>query len=198
MTLATTGAIGSAFADPVLDAQRTFRVALEALARPGRLVESPSLNEAGWTIGPAAASLCLSLVDHDTPVWLDAAAADAAAALRFHCGCPIVTDAGAAQFAVIGDGTALGPLIRFTVGTDAYPDRSATLIVEVGELREGGPLRLRGPGIETEHRLTVEGLPDGFWRAWRENVDRFPEGVDMFLTCGARLCGLPRTTIVEG
>ena len=197
MTIAAAGAIGSAFPDPIIDAQATFRVALEALARPGRLVDSPQLDGAGWVIGPAAAALCLALVDHETPVWLDAASVGATETLRFHCGCPIVTDAGAAQFVVIGDGAALGPLTRFSAGTDAYPDRSATLIVEVSGLREGGPLRLRGPGIETEHRLTVEGLPEGFWQAWRENGARFPQGADVFLTCGTRFCGLPRTTIVE-
>lgn len=200
MTMTSTsagGAIGPGFADPVLDAQRTFRVALEALARPGRIGTIRDAFEPAPGLGTAATALCLALLDHDTPVWLDHAAAGAAAYLRFHCGCPIVTKTDAARFAVIADGAAPPPLSRFSDGSDAYPDRSATLIVETGGLREDGPLRLTGPGIETEHRLTAAGLPDRFWQDWRANAARFPRGVDLFLTCGARICGLPRTTSVE-
>jgi alpha-D-ribose 1-methylphosphonate 5-triphosphate synthase subunit PhnH len=40
----------------------------------------------------------------------------------------------------------------------------------------------------------VRGLPDGFWRALRENNDRFPRGVDVLLTAGRHLVALPRTT----
>ncbi len=186
------------FADPALEAQAVFRAALEALARPGRIAVLKGLPEAPPPLGEAAAALGLALLDYDTPLWLDRAAEIAAGHFRFHCGCPIAAGPGAAAFALICEARAMPPLDAFAWGSDAEPSESATLIVEVGTLTEGGPLRLTGPGIATEHRIGATGLPDGFWTGWAANHAAFPRGVDLFLTCGPRLCGLPRTTRVEG
>ncbi|MNS82865.1 Alpha-D-ribose 1-methylphosphonate 5-triphosphate synthase subunit PhnH [compost metagenome] len=64
-------------------------------------------------------------------------------------------------------------------------------------LTDGDAAMLSGPGIQTRQTLRAAGLPDGFWREWRRNHQRFPLGVDVFLTQGRRICGLPRSTRVE-
>jgi alpha-D-ribose 1-methylphosphonate 5-triphosphate synthase subunit PhnH len=89
-------------------------------------------------------------------------------------------------------------LDRFDAGTDEYPDRSATIIVQVDMLSAGVGRRLTGPGIESEVRLDAPGLPERFWEGLRANHGRFPRGVDVLLTAGSRLAALPRTTAVEG
>jgi alpha-D-ribose 1-methylphosphonate 5-triphosphate synthase subunit PhnH len=89
-------------------------------------------------------------------------------------------------------------LDRFDPGTDEYPDRSATVIVQVDTLSGGAGRRLTGPGIESEARLDAPGLPERFWEGLRANHGRFPRGVDVLLTAGSRLAALPRTTAVEG
>jgi alpha-D-ribose 1-methylphosphonate 5-triphosphate synthase subunit PhnH len=186
------------FAGPGRDAQAVFRAALMALSEPGRVIDLPVELETGLPVGAAAIALLLSLADADTPLWLDELASAAAGSLRFHTGAPIVADMRAARFALVADAPRCPALDRFAPGEEDYPDRSATLIIEATRLATPGPLGLRGPGIADRHSLAVEGLAPRFVGDWAANHARFPRGVDILLTCGNRLCGLPRSVRLEG
>lgn len=191
--------IGEGLADPVRDAQATFRAVLDALARPGRIVGVPTsagpLTPDG--LGPAAAALALTLVDFETPVWLDPGLTAAAPWLSFHCGAPLVDDPARAAFAFARGFDALPALDRFGLGNEEYPDRSTTLILEVAGLEADTGLRLTGPGIATEARLAVAGVPPGWWAARAALAVLFPLGLDLILVASGRLAALPRTTRVE-
>ena len=80
-------------ADPTLDSQRIFRGLLEALARPGRIVDVTIAVHAPLPLHPATAGMCLALLDFDTPLWLDEPGArpEVVEWLKFHCGVPIVS-----------------------------------------------------------------------------------------------------------
>jgi alpha-D-ribose 1-methylphosphonate 5-triphosphate synthase subunit PhnH len=192
--------VGVGFADPVLDSQRAFRAVLDAIAHPGRIVTVAGPDAPPPPLGPASAGVCLTLLDFETPVWLDTVAATAPVRdyLRFHCGAPLVATPVDARFALIADPGGMPPLAAFDAGTDERPDRSATLVVQVRGLVSGTGRRLSGPGIDGQARLDVDGLPLEFWDAARANAARFPRGVDLLLCAGDRLAALPRTTRVEG
>jgi alpha-D-ribose 1-methylphosphonate 5-triphosphate synthase subunit PhnH len=99
---------------------------------------------------------------------------------------------------VVADAQGMPALDRFDAGTDEYPDRSATVIVQAATLTSGTGRRLTGPGIESAAWLEAGGLAAGFWPDLRANRDRFPRGVDVVVTAGASVAALPRTTRVEG
>ena len=145
------------FSAPGDDAQLVFRAALTALSEPGRIMQLPAALAAGLPVGSAALGLLLALADGDTPLWLDAAARAAEPYLRFHTGAPIVSRLDAAAFALVTDTARCPPLDAFDGGSEDFPDRSTTVIIEVAHLAEGGPLALRGPGIAGRRNLTVEG-----------------------------------------
>jgi len=178
------------FADPVLDAQASFRAVLEAMSRPGRVQQVVVPPELPPGLSPAAAAVLLTLVDAATPLRL-AAGPEAAAWARFHCGCPLVRDGAA----VVLDPTATLP--DLDPGTDEEPERGATLILAVASLEEGAGWRLTGPGIRDTHRLRVRGAPAGFVADWARNRARFPRGVDAILCAGSRIAALPRTVLIE-
>src|SRR4029453_8597860 len=93
----------------------------------------------------------LTLFDHDTPVWLDpemSGTPDVARWLKFHTSAPVVADSSACHFALIGDAQNLPSLDRFAFGSDEYPDRSTTLILQVDSLTSGPAFELTGPGID--------------------------------------------------
>jgi alpha-D-ribose 1-methylphosphonate 5-triphosphate synthase subunit PhnH len=144
-------------AEPVLDSQRIFRAVLDAMPHPGRVVSVPVPIEAPAPLEPATAALCLALVDLETLLWLDTAAGQPEVIdyVRFHCGCPITAEPGRARFAVVADAPQMPDLGVFDAGSDEYPDRSATVIVQVGALTAGVGVRLTGPGIETEAWLDM-------------------------------------------
>jgi alpha-D-ribose 1-methylphosphonate 5-triphosphate synthase subunit PhnH len=189
-------ALAPGFADPAADAQTCFRALLDAMSRPGLVRRVPVELRPPAPLGPAAAAVALALADAATPVWTDAGA-DAAAWLAFHAGCPLATAPDGAAFVLACRG-APAPFDGLEQGTDEEPHRGATLIVQVAALETGdGGWRLRGPGVETEHRLRVSGLPEGFAARWAANRAAFPRGVDVVLCAGRDLAALPRTVAIE-
>ncbi|MEC9347393.1 MAG: phosphonate C-P lyase system protein PhnH [Pseudomonadota bacterium] len=187
------------FTDPVMGAQSAFRTVLDALARPGRILAFPELPPAPSPLAPAAAAVLLTLADFDTPLWLDPAARIPAVTdwLRFHAGCVFTDKPAGAAFALATGAAAMPALSALAIGTDDYPDRSTTLVLQVADLSCEGGLRLTGPGIPGSATLSVEGLPQGFVAQWQANHALFPLGVDLLLVSGDRIAGLPRTTMIE-
>lgn len=187
----------AAFADPVHEAQQTFRAALEALARPGTLHKACRPAEWPRALPAAALALALALADPETPIWIDGGG-DCAIAdyLRFHTGCPVIREPDRAVFA-LGRSSRLPELATFNQGTDRHPDGSTTVVMAVDSLRDGARLRLRGPGIETQRVIACAGLPHGFGAQWAHNGTQFPRGIDLFLVAGDEFIALPRTATIE-
>ena len=69
--------------------------------------------------------------------------------------------------------------------------------MDAGLRHDGGGWRLSGPGIHGETRLSVPALGSEFLAQWERNRARFPRGIDLYLSRGETLCGLPRTTRIE-
>ena len=177
--------------------QAVFRVALDALSHPGRVFDMPRQTALPRQGLGAAAALLLGMLDADTTLWVSPALAssDAPAWLRFHTGCQIVTDASVAQFLWVAQGDGMPQLSSLQVGSDAYPDQSATCVLEVDSLHsDAGGWRLQGPGIPTVRHLHASGLPSDFAAQWADNHASFPKGVDVFLSTATHIAGLPRTT----
>lgn len=188
--------IGTGFADPVAAAQSSFRLALEAMAQPGAIRVITVDVKPPPSVDPAAAALLLTLLDHETPLWLGLGEETARAEryFAFHCGCPIAARPELARFALCH---ATRDLAVFSVGTAEYPELSATILVQVPALEGGPAIRLRGPGIRDHAHITPQGIPPSFWHGVERNAALFPRGFDLVLVAGRQLCGLPRTTRVE-
>jgi len=203
--------LGAGFTDAALGSQAVFRSALQALAHPGQVVELSHDAQVPSHGHGASAALLLALLDPDCRLWLSPslAGSDAAAWLRFHTGCVLVDEPAQAQFAWIGEGDACPSLDTFAPGSDAYPDQSATCVIDVIDIADvaapagdGTPRwTLRGPGIQDRTALAVEGLAStgasAFTAQWSANHALFPRGVDVFLAAPRRIVGLPRTTRIE-
>lgn len=181
---------GGGFADASLDSARAFRAAMRAMARPGDIETLVGVTPPA-PLSVAAGGLLLTLCDADTGVYLAGAYdnADLRGWLAFHTGAPIV-DAAQADFAV-GGWDDLMPLDQYRIGTPEYPDRSATLIVEMPALAANGST-LRGPGIKDTATLA---LPDA--QAMAGNALLYPLGVDFFLTHDTQVAALPRSTQIS-
>jgi alpha-D-ribose 1-methylphosphonate 5-triphosphate synthase subunit PhnH len=183
-----------AFADPVGDAQITFRAVLDAMARPGTLIQAGEGLTPPAPLAPAAGAVLLTLVDYDTALWLDPALEAARGWIAFHCGTAFTDVPPCAAFALA---LALPDLARLSSGTHEQPETAATLILQVGSLHEGTRYRLRGPGLRVTNTLSVRGLPDDFVAIWQRNRAGFPLGVDLVLCAGTTLAALPRSVTVE-
>lgn len=178
------------FAHAAHGSAHAFRATLEAMARPGaaqtlRGAQGPAPMSA------AASAVLLTVLDHGTPLALlgDFDRGEVRDWLRFHTACSFSTPEQAAF--VLTDWAHALPLERFAQGSAAYPDKSATLIVELAQWGEPR-VRLSGPGLP---HATPAALP--FDPALVSNHQGFPLGVDFLFTCGDQVVGLPRSTQVE-
>ncbi|MEL7104970.1 MAG: phosphonate C-P lyase system protein PhnH [Pseudomonadota bacterium] len=183
-------ALEGGFVDPATGSAFAFRALIDAMARPGT-INTLDGAAAPSPMSPAAATALATLCDPDTPVYLGAAfdTADIRDWIAFHTGAPL-TGPERCRFAV-GGWEDLHPLDRFAMGTPDYPDRSATLIVEMPDLEAKG-VRLTGPGIKDTAALNLPEVA-----AFQANARAFPLGLDFIFTAGTRVAALPRTTRVE-
>lgn len=184
----------------VFENQAAFRAVMDAFAAPGA-VKTLADAAAPPPLAPATAAIVRSLADFETPIWLDPALSDPAAVewIRFQTGAPIVAHKQAASFALIGASEDMTDFAQFSTGTADFPDRSCTVLLQVGSLREGEGLTLTGPGIKCVRQLRVDPLPSGFVQRWAVNRESFPCGTDLILIAGSEIAALPRSVrIAEG
>lgn len=178
------------FTDPARQSAMAFRACLTALSRPGH-IEVLSFATPPAPLSVSAGGLALTLLDGTTAVYLAGAVdcCDVRDWLTFHTGAPLVGPSDAVfAFGTYAD---LLPLDRFAIGTPEYPDRAATLVIDVPRLEATGA-RLTGPGIKDHAFLSLPATAP-----FQANHALFPLGFDAFLTCGDRIAGLPRSTIVR-
>jgi alpha-D-ribose 1-methylphosphonate 5-triphosphate synthase subunit PhnH len=194
--MVTVAELPAGFADKVLSAQSTFRPVMDAMARPGSVQRIRAIAGAPGPMMRGTAAFALTLFDHDTPVWLDGAMSatpDVAKWLKFHTSAPVVADSLASSFAVIGDTQAMPPLDCFALGSNEYPDRSTTLILQVDSLTSGPAYELTGPGIDGAAVLQAT-TPGSLFEQLVINATLFPRGIDVVLVHDDAIVAIPRTT----
>ena len=199
--MTTIAELPAGFADKVLSAQSTFRSVMDAMAHPGSVQHAAASVGTPRPMMPGTAAIALTLFDHDTPIWLDAGmseTSDVARWLKFHSGAPVVGDPSVCHFALITDANALPDLARFALGTNEYPDRSTTLVMQVESLTQGRTYELRGPGIDGSATLRATLEPNNLFERLAINETLFPRGIDLLLVSGEEIVAIPRTTRLIG
>jgi len=190
------------FADKVLSAQSVFRSVMDAMARPGSIQRIAPTAGTPAVMMRGTAAIALTLFDHDTPIWLDgrmSATSDVAKWLKFHTSAPVVVDSSIASFALVADPENLPSLDRFAFGSNEYPDRSTTLILQVESLTDGPAVELRGPGIDGSAALRASIQPQDLFERLAINATLFPRGIDVVLVHDDTIVAIPRTTrLVRG
>ncbi len=165
----------------------SFNALMWALAHPGRPQVLPLVADQSGFAAVADALLDLEVTIYTSDATL-------APALRATGARPVSVEA--AQYLFLSDleTGGLNALRRAERGSPLYPDRAATLVIGAS-FETGGRVRLSGAGIQTPLETQL-GVPPEFWRI-RQEVIAFPVGWDVMFVDGARVIGLPRTTVAE-
>ena len=189
------------FADRVISAQSTFRSVMDAMARPGSVQRLAASVGVPRHLMRGTAAIALTLFDHDTPIWLDSRLSetgDVMEWLKFHSGAPVVADPSICSFAVASDVATLPDLDGLAFGSNEYPDRSTTLIVQVDSLVQGIEYELRGPGIDGSTKLCATSKLKDLLERLGMNAALFPRGIDVVLVADDMMVAIPRTTRCVG
>jgi alpha-D-ribose 1-methylphosphonate 5-triphosphate synthase subunit PhnH len=186
--------------DPAIATQATFRAVMDAMSHPGDVRPLATSIRPPAPLKRAAAAVACALVDFETPVWLDATflgMPEVVTWLRFETGAPLVSAPEEAAFALVADAAAMLPFTAFACGSHDYPDRSATLLLQVERFGEGEPLYLAGPGLSQPRRFCASPLPADFVDRLEANRLLFPRGVDIVLASDSAIAALPRSVRAE-
>ncbi len=194
----------------VFDGQEHYRTLLQATARPGMIGQlDDALLDVPRELNRATALIAMALFSADTSFHIAPGKAEAAEFIQQQTA---ATRSGPEQvdFLIVPDAMqadALRELDQARVGSLAFPDMGATVIVQVAALSPAPMadclrLSLTGPGIESETVVFVSGAPELLFETLRSKNIEFPLGVDVFLTCDSLSAGpcamaLPRTTRVK-
>ena len=186
------------FSDVAVQSAHAFRAIMQAMARPGRVLELGADIVAPEPLLASTAAIALTLCDFQTPIWLAPELHNDKVThyLRFHAGAPIMAEPDKAQFLFAKAGPMLPAPDVLMQGTHEYPDRSATLIIQV----EGfvpGAVALSGPGIRGSEPFGVTGLSASFWAVMADNHAGFPVGIDVVFAAPGRVASLPRSTEIR-
>jgi alpha-D-ribose 1-methylphosphonate 5-triphosphate synthase subunit PhnH len=188
--------------DEVFDSQKTFRILLQAMSRPGRIGRLPPqpYQRTPSGLNPFALTVLKTLCDHEVsigvggrPEWAGYLAANTGSPLR---------PAAEADYVLLDGSVFDEAFLRLRRGSLEFPERGALALLAVRALSEnGGPgcrLTIRGPGVEAAQRLGVEGLDGRYPQALAGLNELFPLGLDCcLLDREGRLACLPRSCRVE-
>lgn len=199
--------------DAVHDTQKVFRVLLDALSRPGKLYELPSV---GFVFGSARTrssafdrfqslgAILTTLLDHEVTFCLlgqDDTAHELGAQLA-----DLTSSHSAgreqANYVVTLQAPDASLVSQLNFGNLLYPDTSTTLICLVSDLaprgldkHNGTLLALDGPGVAERQTVWVAGTEATFFNALNTVNARYPLGIDVIcVTSAGRVVGLPRST----
>lgn len=192
--------------------QQTFRVLLDALARPGRLAALPS--ESVHSGMPPTLAVPLALADLTQSVAVVGAETDSRHWENLVQGATncAIADATDADQVVVVDGATPGLILALRRGDASSPELGCRLVIACDRLGHGedlnqGPnpyltgdvviIELTGPGIEGATTVAVAGVESAVFAALAEANGAFPAGIDTFLVDAAhQVVGIPRSTAV--
>jgi alpha-D-ribose 1-methylphosphonate 5-triphosphate synthase subunit PhnH len=192
--------------EPVRDAQRTFRVVLDVMARPGTVKRLP-VAAGDAPVSSWLAAVLVTLLDHEVSLAVEpfAGSDGVATYARQRTSVPLVP-AERADFVVASSETLDSTLPeRLRQGSLAYPNDSATLVILVPPLDQatdqsavdGLLLELAGPGVPTGHTLRVGGLAPALFES-RDAAAEYPCGIDLILIDpDGQVAALPRSTEIR-
>jgi alpha-D-ribose 1-methylphosphonate 5-triphosphate synthase subunit PhnH len=189
-----------------LASQAVFRVLLESLARPGRVLVLPAVGaEAGPGIVPLALAVIGSKVAvAGSPSWQERicrATGAQPAGLEEADLVAIYGTAEAETISLLRRGSAAAPEDGAKVGLACGALSEGALsqgALSQGALSPGGPgettIELSGPGVPGRVRLGVDGVGREVFDALRAANAMFPAGVEVWLVdAHGRVAGLPRS-----
>lgn len=195
--------------DPIFDSQSHFRVLLQVMSQPGSIqsLSFPSLHLPDSLFVPSAL-VGFALLNRDVQFYHAESLSDWREYLIVNTSSQWAP-ANEADFLFLNTDSPsiLSDIQAAKLGEWRYPDTSATLIIQVASIQEASTngmfsLKLKGPGIQGERFVYMEGLSQGIleqvFPIIKEANTEYPLGLDVFWTDReGKVMGMPRTCQVD-
>ncbi|BBI35931.1 phosphonate C-P lyase system protein PhnH [Cohnella abietis] len=189
--------------------QETFRKLMDAMARPGKIVEIQpfSYHQRAFALRYML-GIGATLLDQEVSFHL--CGTEGALAKDIQLLTHSKTKPLEQSDYVLVTGGVVFDVAGCKRGNFHYPDENATIIYQVnaiGEQSLGGGIAnglnsvrliLTGPGVKGESRVFLDGFPPALVDQWQESNQQFPLGTDwIFVDLIGNVCCIPRSTKLQ-
>ncbi|HHX13762.1 MAG TPA: phosphonate C-P lyase system protein PhnH [Clostridiales bacterium] len=177
--------------DAVFDSQKLFRLLLEAISNPTRIVDIKEIADKLFGSYPELLAVAMTLLDNETGFSIygsDSLSADIAALTLARR-----EAVSAADFIFVCDKSGIQEAIeKAKYGTLAQPHKSATVVIQ-SDGAQAGSLTLSGPGIAGAVEIPVsQAVKDALACRAAQNYE-YPQGIDLiFVSDKGELMAVPR------
>jgi len=185
----------------ILGSQKTFRLLLQAMSHPGTVYHSVNRQDRKGNDMTGLMDICETLLDREVgfAVINDDGSLTKEISRRTRSRTVSIPDA---DFIIVVGGTSNRKILEGKRGSLEYPDNSATAIYVIPSCREGNSgnsILLKGPGIETETFLELQGFQRDELKAIQHANSEYPLGLDViFVDRNGHISCIPRSiTIAE-
>jgi alpha-D-ribose 1-methylphosphonate 5-triphosphate synthase subunit PhnH len=186
------------FFEEVFDAQKQFRIVLDAMAHPGIIYTLNDFDlETPLYFSKASAVIAFTLLNAD---------ASFHAMGDFGINQYIALNTAAnektfekADFVFMNGQDNPDALSDFKIGSLSYPEDSATVIIDVEKVSDSNfeksiEIIFRGPGVEIQNKVFIGGIRTEILDKVKEINFEFPLGIDLiFCDKDNQIVGLPRS-----
>lgn len=187
--------------DVVHDSQYVFRTVLDCMSRPGTIKNLHEVTKNALPIANCFRSTlvtAITLLDSETSFYVIDPEAEKLEELFIAFTRAKKLSIQQADFIIITERALQSSLeeafLKASKGTLANPHESATIIMETEQVKLGGNLLMKGPGIENMEDVTISNFQRWIEHRQLANIE-FPLGIDMIIVDSESnvLC-IPRTT----
>ncbi len=188
-----------------LESQAIFRVMLDTASQPGLILDLPRRivdripSSLALLVVLADVETRVHVVDTPTSVWAEAVTSATGARPAHVNEADLIAVPADARDQFTSIFTLAHP------GTAFSPESAARLMIGVHDIRSHGAsasvgvqLLVRGPGVDGERVLCIDGLTEADVAAWCTTNSRFPAGIDVwFTTDDGRIVAIPRSSRLD-
>lgn len=195
-----------------LSTQKTFRILLQAMSRPGRVYNIggfvPDSSIEPFT-QPALMLVLQTLLDHEVTFNVLGHQKEDSEYKIIRATGSRTANIDGADFVIILSSGSDREILRAKRGSLEYPDIGATVIYSINSLLLAPPIQtggtrgefritLKGPGIDGEITPFISGINKDVFHYLKEINSEYPLGVDsIFIDGASRIMCIPRSTKIE-
>lgn len=187
--------------DTVFDAQENFRVLMDCIARPGKILTLESDINPPQQLNKGAALVAFALLNGDVTFFNAIGGPEVHDYIRLNT-VAVPASADIADFLFIAGTNSVHHIQSANTGDVLYPETASTIVIQVDRILEGKgkdlTMELTGPGIETTTIIGIDGIDPGVIHCRKEKCSEFPLGIDLVITDAFdNIICLPRTTLIQ-
>jgi alpha-D-ribose 1-methylphosphonate 5-triphosphate synthase subunit PhnH len=189
--------------DQIHDAQKHFRLIMDAFARPGKIIQLNDITiNSPDNLNTASALVGLGLLNNDVKFFSSKNQEEINNFFLMNCS-SYSTSPDKAEFIFLDGNSSTEYIEKALEGEPEYPENGASIIIDLESISAtpvsgAVKLNLQGPGVDGQSTVYLKNISIDILKCLQEKNNEFPLGVDTILTdTDGNLIAIPRSSKIS-